>query len=122
MILYEKVGRRYVPVRDTLAYDGLGNGSWLVHVEKGSTSIRRSVEPAHAALQFAAMMAVNKISKYLLQASEARPSNREYTKKQKELLKQMQTLPEKDRLMYWEYDSINGMAEKIIDLILENHE
>ena len=120
MTLYKKEGRKYIAVSDTEAYKGLDNGSWLVHIEEGSTSCRRLIQPATAALQFATLMAANKISKYLFQASEARPSNREYTKKQKEFLKQMQNLPEKDRLLYWEYDSIHGMAEKILELILNN--
>lgn len=42
--LYEKRGRRYVPVHDTLALDGLSNGSWLVTVNDGYSRIRRPVD------------------------------------------------------------------------------
>lgn len=42
--LYEKTGRRYLPVHDTRALDGLSNGSWLVTVEKGHWRIRKAVD------------------------------------------------------------------------------
>lgn len=35
MTLYEKVGRKYKPVQDTKACDGLTNGSWLITVQGG---------------------------------------------------------------------------------------
>ena len=41
--LYEKRGRRYYPVHDTAAMDGLGNGAWLVVVEDGMRSVVRGV-------------------------------------------------------------------------------
>lgn len=54
MILYEKKGRRYYPVRDTEAFAGLGIGAHVVVVEKrGSstlTTIHKLVVPAHAEL------------------------------------------------------------------------
>jgi hypothetical protein len=56
-----------------------------------------------------------------LEASAARPQKRQYSKKQMKILKQLQDLPENEKLMYWEYDSVQGMAEKIVDLILENY-
>ena len=43
MTIYEKVGRKYVPVQDTLAFHGLTNGSWLVVIENGITKIRKSI-------------------------------------------------------------------------------
>lgn len=42
--LYEKTGRRYKPVHDTRALDGLSNGSWLVTVEKGHWRVRKAVD------------------------------------------------------------------------------
>jgi hypothetical protein len=30
-------------------------------------------------------------------------------------------LPDKDRLLYWEYDSLQGMADNILKLILEDY-
>jgi hypothetical protein len=122
MTLYEKRGRKYIPVHDTEAHNGLENGCWLIQVENGCTSIRKTVEPATAALQFATLIASNKIAKFLSEASEARPSVTEYTKKQKQAFKIIkEMLPEKDKFFYWQYDSMQGMAEKIVDLIWENY-
>ena len=42
--LYEKRGRRYHPVHDTAAMDGLGNGAWLVVVRDGLVSVRKAVD------------------------------------------------------------------------------
>jgi hypothetical protein len=42
--LYEKRGRKYVPVQDTTACDGLTNGSWLITVQNGLHKCRRAVE------------------------------------------------------------------------------
>lgn len=120
--LYKKVGRRYEPVSDSEAYNGLSNGCWLVSIDKGCTTIRQAVEPNMAALQFATLMMSNKISKYLMEASMAVPKCREYTKNQKKIMKQLQELPEKDKLMYWEYDSIQGMADNILKLILDDYD
>lgn len=71
--LYEKVGRRYVPVRDTEAYNGLGRGSWLVIVDRGVTSVRRLVHPDHAGFLAAARVAEDAMLEALRRASEARP-------------------------------------------------
>jgi len=123
MTLYKKVGRRYEPVHDSEAYNGLGNGCWLVKVENGCTSIKHAKEPAMAALEFATLIASNKIAKYLSEASQARPSITKYTEKQKQAFKVMkEILGEEDRFFYWQYDSLHGMAEKIVDLILENYD
>jgi len=123
MTLYKKVGRRYEPVHDSEAYNGLSNGCWLVKVENGCTSTRQAKEPAMAALQFATIIASNKISKYLAEVSQARPSVQEYTNKQKKAFKVMsEILGEKDKFFYWQYESMHGMAEKIVDLILENYD
>jgi len=45
--LYEKNGRRYKPVHDTRALDGLSNGSWLVTVENGHWRVRKAVDDQH---------------------------------------------------------------------------
>lgn len=122
MTLYKKEGKKYIPVHDEDAYRGLDNGCWLIKVDRGCTSIRKLVEPATPALQFATLIAANKIAQYLMQVSAAKPKNREYTKKQREIIKQLHDLPESDKLIYWEYDSIQGMAENIIKLILDNYD
>lgn len=116
---YKKIGKRYVAVGDDSAYDGLPNGCWLVIVENGSVSTRKCIEPATAALEFAALLKSKKIVDYLHEVSKARPTSIPLTKKQIELFKRVQKLPPKDQLLHWQYDSLQGMAEKILDKILE---
>ena len=54
MTLYEKRGRRYVPVRETVRYDSFPMGSYLLRVSAGSTQITPiDLEPDRP--QFAAL-------------------------------------------------------------------
>jgi hypothetical protein len=127
MILYRKDEEtgEFLAVHDTEAYNGLSDGCWMVIVDKGCTSIRKSVEPARAALQFATMMMSNKICKYLSKVSELQTNNvngKSYTKKQLKIIEQLHSLPDKDKFLYFQYDSLSGMAENILKLILEDYE
>jgi hypothetical protein len=128
MILYrhdEETGQ-YIAVHDTEAYNGLSDGCWMVMVDKGCTSIRKSIEPARAALQFAAMMMSNKICKYLAAVSELQTTNRAngkpYTKNQLKIIKQLHKLPDEDKFLYFQYDSLQGMSENILKLILDDYD
>ncbi len=53
--LYEKRGRRYHPVHDTAAMDGLGNGAWLVVVRDGLVSVRKAVDDGPEVARVAAV-------------------------------------------------------------------
>lgn len=53
MTLYEKIGRRYLPVQDTTAMEGLYNGSWLITVRDGRTTCRKVLD-AEAGLELLA--------------------------------------------------------------------
>ena len=121
MTLYKKVGKRYYPIRETEAYEGLPNGSWLVHIEDGSIQCRKNIEPANAALEFATLMKANKICKYLCEVSKARPSQTPLTKSQLKIFKMFDNLPDKEKLLYWQYDSLQDMAENIVKLILTSY-
>ena len=127
MILYRKDEEtgEFLAVHDTEAYNGLSDGCWMVMVEKGCTSIRKSIEPAKMALQFATMMMSNKICKYLSKVSQLQEYNtngKPYTKNQLKIIKQVQTLPDKDKFLYFQYDSLSGMAENILKLILDDYD
>jgi hypothetical protein len=116
--LYKKVGRKYVPINDPWAYDGLREGYWLVKVSSGSTSIRSCVYPANAELQAAIRDKEDQLVDIIRKASEARPKNiplSEQAKADWELLiarngKEFSTL---------EYPSIQENAENIIKILLE---
>jgi hypothetical protein len=71
--LYKKVGRKYVPVSDAYAYDGLREGWWLVKVSPGCTSIRQSLYPHTAEIEAAAKDKEEDIMNIIREASEAKP-------------------------------------------------
>ena len=72
--LYRKVGKKFVPVNDPYAYDGLRNGFWLVKVENGCTSIRQEVYPDNACIHAAARLMEDELVDIIRKACEARPS------------------------------------------------
>ena len=54
--LYRKVGKKFTPVNDPYAYDGLRNGSWLIQIKDGCTSIRQEIYPDKAPIHAAARL------------------------------------------------------------------
>lgn len=79
MTLYEKVGRRYKPVADTLAYEGLSAGLWLVVVKPGMKSIRRLLDPEYPEIEAALYEYHECVVEALRQAHEAEPETRPLT-------------------------------------------
>ena len=71
--VYRKVGKKFVPVNDPYAYDGLREGFWLIKIEEGSTSIRQQIYPDKAPLTAAARLIEDKLVGIIRKASEARP-------------------------------------------------
>ncbi len=74
-ILYKKVGKKYIPVSDPWAYDGLREGWWLVKVAPSCTSIRQQVWPESAELDAAIREKEEKLMDIIRKCSEARPKN-----------------------------------------------
>lgn len=72
--LYRKVGKKFVPVNDPYAYDGLRNGFWLIQVKDGSTSIRQEVYPDNACIHAAARLMEDKLVDIIRKAGEASPN------------------------------------------------
>ena len=81
--VYRKAGKKFVPVNDPYAYDGLREGFWLIKIDKGSTSIRQQIHPEKAALTAAARLMEDKLIDIIRKASEARPANSALTPEQK---------------------------------------
>ena len=116
--LFKRVGRKYVPVNDPYALDGLREGWWLVKVAPGSTSIRQQVYPHKAEITAAAREKEDELIDIIREASEARPSQNPITPEAladwKEFIakhgKQFSSL---------EYPSIQQNAEKIIETLLK---
>lgn len=84
-ILYERRGRRYVPVHeyDPALMDGLPLGDHLISVYPGGSSRRYNVDPALAPMIAAARVAEDAVCRAMIKASELRPQQTPITPKQK---------------------------------------
>jgi hypothetical protein len=117
-IRYKKVGRKYVQDNDPCAYDGLGQGWWLVKVAEGCTSIRQQVYPYKAEITAAAREKEDQLIDIIRKASEARPPQNALTP---EALADWQSFIAKhgERFNTLQYPSIQENAEKIIEALLK---
>jgi hypothetical protein len=84
-VFYEKVGRRYLPVReydDDLVH-ALPKGTHLVMVYPGGQSTRYNIDPDYAAMIAAGRVAEDAMSDAIRAASELRPQKNPITPGQK---------------------------------------
>lgn len=85
-IFYEKVGRKYVPVKE---YDedlvgALPKGNHLIMCYPGGRSTRYNIDPDYAALIAAGRIAQDVMAQALVKASEMRPKKTPLTPEQKQ--------------------------------------
>ena len=115
--LYRKVGKKFVPVNDPYAYDGLRNGFWLIHIEDGSTRIRQEIYPNNATLSAAALLMEDKLVDIIRKAGEARPNKTPLTEEEK---KDWDKFIKKhgDSFNTLHYPSIQENAQKIIEALI----
>jgi len=83
-IYYEKIGKKYVPVRE---YDsdfsyGLCKGDHLISVYPGGQSYKHNIDPAFAPLIAAGRYAEDAMAKAIYNASSLRPSKNPVTQEQ----------------------------------------
>jgi hypothetical protein len=118
-ILYKKVGKKYVPINDPWAYDGLREGWWLVKVGEGFTSIRSIVYPNKAELLAAARDKEDQLVKIIREASEAKP--KEGVPMSDEARKDWQWFIDKHGKEFSTiyFPSFQENAEKIVKALLE---
>jgi len=115
--LYKKVGRKYVPVNDPCAYDGLREGWWLIKVAPNHTTIRQQVHPYKAEITAAARDKEAELVEIIRKASEANPKRDPLTP---EALADWQALIDKhgDQFRTLQYPSIQENAQKIIEALI----
>ncbi len=84
-IFYEKIGRKYVPVReyDPDLIDSLPDGNHLIMCYPGGTSRRYNIRPDYASMIAAARIAEHDIVKAILAESELRPVKTLLTEEQR---------------------------------------
>lgn len=114
--IYRKAGKKFVPVNDPYAYDGLREGFWLIKIEKGCTSIRQQIYPEKTAFTAAARLMEDKLIDIIRKAGEARPSSTPLTVEGK---KDWDKFIKKhgDSFNILCYPSIQENAEKIIEAL-----
>jgi len=111
-VYYEKVGRRYVPVKeyDSDLVDSLPKGNHLIMCYPGGRSIRYNVDPALAPMIAAGRVAEDRISEAIHQASEMRPHSKPITEKQRKAWENLAKAFGSDRY-YIEIPSARDHAE-----------
>lgn len=84
-IFYEKVGRRYKPVReyDQVLMDSFPKGSHLVICYPGGQSTRYNIDPAYAPLIAASRVVEDEMIRAMSMASELRPEKKLLTEGQR---------------------------------------
>ena len=114
--LYEKIGRRYHPVRDTDAYEGLPNGAYLVVISNGSRSTLRVVD-LDAGLE--ALATVPQLTEWiaaeLVEASRSQPRSRPATEKENRAWQAYCDVLGDDATLTMTRDSAWGVARKVAE-------
>ena len=115
--LYRKVGKKFTPVNDPYAYDGLRNGFWLIQIKDGCTSIRQEIYPDKAPIHAAARLMEDKLVDIIRKAGEARPNKTPLSPEEK---KDWDKFIKKhgDSFNTLHYPSMQENAEKIIKVLL----
>jgi hypothetical protein len=117
-VLYVKRGRRYHPINDPYAFDGLGEGHWAVHVQPSCSSIRRNIEPDYESVCAVLKEYQDEIVKHLLVAMEMRPQRTPISDKEKFAWDQFKSTMGEDMPKLFEYASVQECAEKASEFIL----
>lgn len=122
---YIKKGKRYIPVNDPLAYDGLEKGAWLVIVKNGSTSIRTQLNPKLAELDAALKYLEDGLADVIMKAGEMRPQKIKMSEKEQKAWKAYKKIVGDDMPNYFQFSSIQEISEKacnyIKKIMLENN-
>jgi hypothetical protein len=115
--LYRKAGKKFVPVNDPYAYEGLKNGFWLIQIKDGCTSIRQQIYPDKAHITSAARLMEEKIVEIIRKSGEARPNKTPLTPEQ---VKDWDRFIKKHGAEFntLHYPSMQENAEKIIEALL----
>lgn len=103
-IYYEKIGRRYVPVKeyDSDFADSYTHGTHLLMIHPGGQSRKYNIDPNYAALIAAARVAEDAMTKAIQQASELRPQQTPVTPAQQRAWKNLaKAFGDELTLLHW---------------------
>ena len=119
-IYYEKVGRKYVPVReyDSDYLDSFPKGTHIIMTYPGGKSTRYNIDPDYAGLIAASRVMEDAMSKAINKASEMRPHNKPITEEQKTAWENLAKAFGDDRY-YVEIPSAREIAEEGVKALQE---
>lgn len=119
-IYYEKVGRKYVPVReyDSDYLDSFPKGTHIIMSYPGGKSTRYNIDPDYAGLIAASRVMEDAMSKAINRASEMRPHNKPITEEQKTAWENLAKAFGNDRY-YIEIPSAREIAEEGVKALQE---
>lgn len=123
-ILYKKVGRRYIPIKQEYDYNCLQAGHWLINIMPGSTSLRYKLNPEVEYPNLAAALEEYKdeLISVMSNASKLRPHSIKMSKKEIRAWNKYKEIMGKDIPTYFGYmflwdivnEGIKKLEEKII--------
>ena len=117
--LYEKVGKRYKPVRFGVEFDYFSPGFHLIHVEKGGQSWMLNIDPSKVRIKSYVKENFEKaIYEVVKKECELRPSKQKFTKKQIKLWSQAKEILG-DEFDYLQYSSIQGIVDVVLNKVEE---
>lgn len=109
---YIKKNGRYVKANDTMAWEGLSEGSWLVTISPGSKSAKNFIKPKFAELDAALYFLHEGLTKAMIKASEMRPRSTKMSVKEQRAWKAYKKIMGEDIPAYFEYASLSEIADK----------
>lgn len=119
--LYARKGSRYVQVSDPWAYDSLREGTYLVQVRPGSTTIRQAVWPDRAEVDAALRDLEDELVDLIGKAARARPTKQQLTPEERRLWDELLRVGG-DGWNLLSYDSIADIADTITRRVREQVE
>lgn len=109
---YVKRGKKYYPVNDPFAYDGLGEGAWLVTVDRGCQTIRTVLSPKFIELEAALRYLEDGLCNAMSEASKMRPRETPISEKEKKAWKVYEKTMGDDMPRYFCHASFWEVARK----------
>lgn len=111
-VLYRKVGKKYLPVNDPCATDGLWEGTWLVVVSPGCKSMRRKLPQEREKFCGLMHLYADKLATEMVRASEVKPAV-PFTPEQIELFNKIKAINPTSTTLFT-YDSYFDIAHKAL--------
>lgn len=117
MTLYEKRGRRYVPVAEEVAYDAFPEGAHLVVVQPGLRSTIFRINPDEAAIRAACRVIEDEVKTAITNGLAMRPrNNRSLSPAQMKAWRAFEKAMGDERFIV-EFPSVAEIAESVAAII-----